>query len=264
MNDKQLTAADSAEYQLTPQEREIAKRVLQRLQRDPLLPSFNVTYAADEQCAISPVHPMQEMAWAALTDALGSGDSTFADVLLNQLANVARMGGKLTARELNGVLAMVRGIGPRNPTEAMLAAQMAAIHNATIVAARKLNHADNIPQQDSASTMLNKLARTFTAQVEALKRYRSTGEQNVRVTHQHVSVTAGQAVVGIGVEGGGGNEKSSQSHALGSDAISGSSDARRAALLGREQAVGLPVPCAGSEGTSRMPHARRPRRGAIR
>jgi hypothetical protein len=46
---------------------------------------------------------------------------------------------------------------------------MAAIHNATIVAARRLTRTETIPQQDSASNMLNKLTRTFAAQVEALR-----------------------------------------------------------------------------------------------
>ena len=58
-----------------------------------------------------------------------------------------------------------------------------------MVAARRLYHVETIPQQDSASTMLNKLARTFAAQVEALKKYRSAGEQTIKV--QHVTVNEG-------------------------------------------------------------------------
>ena len=47
---------------------------------------------------------------------------------------------------------------------------------------------------DSASNAMAKLARTFAAQVEALKRYRSTGQT---VTVQHVNVAhGGQAIVG--------------------------------------------------------------------
>jgi hypothetical protein len=43
--------------------------------------------------------------------------------------------------------------------------------------------------------MLNKLARTFASQVEALKKYRSAGEQTIKV--QHVTVNdGGQAIVG--------------------------------------------------------------------
>ena len=253
-NDKLTTPTGPAEHQLTSQEREVAKRLLQRLERDPLIPRFKVAYSdASEPTAMSirPDHPMAEVAWGTLADALGTGDATFADALLIQLANVARIGQKLTDRELNGILSMVRGIGPRDPTEAMLAAQMAAIHNATMDAARRLNHAENLPQQDSASNMLNKLARTFAAQIEALKKYRSTGEQSVRVTHQHVNVSANQAVVGISQGGGGAHGNESQSHAPSVSSQSGP------ALLGHQQAQPLPLQSPGREGPTRLPDARR-------
>jgi hypothetical protein len=58
-----------------------------------------------------------------------------------------------------------------------------------------LPHLDTLQQQDSAERALNKLARTFTIQMEALKRYRSGGEPQVTV--QNVSVSeGGQAIVG--------------------------------------------------------------------
>jgi hypothetical protein len=56
----------------------------------------------------------------------------------------------------------------------------------------------NIPQQDSAERAFNMLARTFAAQVEALKRYRTGGGQTVRVER----VTRGQAIVGNVTHGG--------------------------------------------------------------
>ena len=89
----------------------------------------------------------------------------------------------------------------------MLATQM-ALHLATITFARRLAHVENIPQQDSAERAFNKLARTFAGQVEALKRYRTGGEQ--RVTVEHVTVNAGgQAIVGA-VSGGGGLRESAR------------------------------------------------------
>jgi hypothetical protein len=94
-----------------------------------------------------------------------------------------------TKEELNFLLSVVRGINPRDETEALIAVQMAAIDNATMAVARCLNRVEAIPQQDSASTMLNKLARTFAVQFEALKKYRSTGEQTIKV--QHVTVNDG-------------------------------------------------------------------------
>ena len=72
--------------------------------------------------------------------------------------------------------------------------------------ARTLNHIENIPQQDSAERAFNKLARTFAAQMEALKRYRSAGQQTVRV--EHVTVTeGGRAIVGNVSYGGSGHSE---------------------------------------------------------
>jgi hypothetical protein len=99
----------------------------------------------------------------------------------------------------------------------MLAAQMTAVHNAVMTFTRRLAHVDNIRQQDSAQNALNKLARTFAAQVAALKNYRLKGEQRVVVQHQHVNVNdGGQAIVGAVMAGPGGAEKTEdQPHALG-------------------------------------------------
>src|SRR6266567_7417953 len=77
----------------------------------------------------------------------------------------------------------------------MLGLQMEAVHMATITIARRLANAEFLQQQDSAERAFNKLARTFVSQMEALKRYRTGGEQ--KVTVQHVSVSeGGQAIVG--------------------------------------------------------------------
>ena len=99
--------------------------------------------------------------------------------------------------------------------------------------------------------MLNKLARTFTTQVETLKKYRSTGEQNIRV--QHVNVSANQAMVGINQGEGGDDEKPNQSHAPSRD------DERSAEMLSQEQAVRMPMSDTGGEREVCMPDARRPR-----
>jgi hypothetical protein len=99
------------------------------------------------------------------------------------------------------MLSVVKGIQPRDHLEAMLAAQMAAVHMATMTFAQRLAQVENIiPQQDSAERAFNKLSRTFTTQMEALKRYRTGGEQ--KVTVQHVSVSeGGQAIVGNVTQG---------------------------------------------------------------
>lgn len=225
-------------------------------------PRFEVSYDGNA-VTIKGVEADSIYEHAQLADLFATADTAFSNGVLEQIANIARTGKQLTSRELNFVLATVRALDPRDATEALLTVQMAAIHNATIVAARRLTHCDTIAQQDSNSNMLNKLARTFAAQIEALKRYRSSGEQNVRVTHQHVNVTAGQAVVGINPGGGGTHENPSQSHALGArPATSGPADARGPALLSQEQALGMPLQGAGREGPESVPHARRTSRSA--
>jgi hypothetical protein len=64
-----------------------------------------------------------------------------------------------------------------------------------VATARRLKRIENIPQQDSAVNGLTKLTRTYAAQMEALKRYRSGGEQKMTVQHVHVA-EGGQAIVG--------------------------------------------------------------------
>ena len=86
------------------------------------------------------------------------------------------------------------GIAPRDEAEAMLAAQMVGVHWLAMDLLRKAN--DRALLND-AGNLAVKLLRTYTTQIEALKRYRSAGEQRVVVQHQHVNVTADQAAVQV-------------------------------------------------------------------
>src|ERR1700756_671842 len=104
-------------------------------------------------------------------EALGTTDPGFLSGFLVQLA---------AERWLNFMLSMVKGVEPRDQVEAMLAAQMAAVHLAIMTFARQLAHVENIAQQDSADRAFNKLARTFATKS---RHYRSSGEQKVTVEH---------------------------------------------------------------------------------
>jgi hypothetical protein len=104
------------------------------------------------------------------------------------------------------MLSVIRDLAPRDPVERMLAVQMAATHVATIRAGRWMATSDNLPQVQAHYTGFNKLARTFAAQVEALRKHRTGGEQ--RVTVQHVNVSdGGQAIVGNVKTGGRGGDE---------------------------------------------------------
>jgi hypothetical protein len=139
------------------------------------------------------------------------------DDAIGHLADASRGQNALSQNGTNFMLSVVKGIEPRDQIEAMLAAQMAAVHAASMTFARRLAHVENIPRQDSAERAFNKLTRTFAAQMSALKEYRSKGEQKMTVQHVHVA-EGGQAIVGnvnAPAEGVGARKKvEEQPHAL--------------------------------------------------
>jgi hypothetical protein len=76
----------------------------------------------------------------------------------------------------------------------MLASQIVGVHWLAMDLLRKAN---DPALRNDVGNLAVKLLRTFTTQLEALKRYRSAGEQRVVVQHQHVNVTADQAAVQV-------------------------------------------------------------------
>ena len=142
-----------------------------------------------------PDHPDQAYGYFLLMEALGTADLDFANGILGQLVNAGSQG-QAAESGVNFMLSVIKGIAPKDHIETMLACQMTDVHMATLtIVAADLLTLTNIPQQDSAERAFNKLTRTFVMQMEALKRYRTGGEQ--KVTVQHVSVSeGGQAIVG--------------------------------------------------------------------
>ncbi len=193
----------SKPHEQTPQEREVVNAYRANVGGKAAVPTITVGEGKDLG-KLDFDHPDKFVATCLLSKAVGTYDPDFLGGILIELANVASKGQTVDAGAVNFMLSMVKGVEPRDQIEAMLAAQMAAVHNANMTFACRLNHVDNIPQQDSAEQAFNKLARTFTSQVEALKRYRSAGEQTVRVEHVTVN-EGGQAIVGNVAAGGRGS-----------------------------------------------------------
>ena len=98
--------------------------------------------------------------------------------------------GEVSECDLDFLLSVVKGIKPQDQIEAMLAAQMAVIQLTLFENRRILRGIEYVAQRDDAAITISKLARTFIVQMDALKRYRSKGEQNVTVSD------GGQAIVG--------------------------------------------------------------------
>jgi hypothetical protein len=79
------------------------------------------------------------MGWLLLSQDLGGVNYQFAGILVSQLANTTQSDqpDRVKTNTLNFMLAAVKAIEPKDEVEAMLAAQMAAIHGR--------DHANGIP-----------------------------------------------------------------------------------------------------------------------
>jgi hypothetical protein len=165
--------------------------------------TLGISQSMDNNClSVLYRHENPEAAALLLMADLCTMDSAFHDGITGQIARIGAQGVKIDAGNSNFLLSVVRAVQPCDEVETMLAVQMGAIHASTMMMARRLNHVENIPQQDAAERALNKLARTYAVQMEALKRYRTGGQQRVIV--EHVTVNAGgQAIVGAVTAGGG-------------------------------------------------------------
>ncbi len=207
--------------------------------------------------AVYPDHPSRAIGQALIAKALGITDETFYAGALKQLINASAEGSEIDVEALNFAVSLVRSIEPRSQLETMLAIQMAAVHLSSMKYMRKMNHAETIPQLDLQERVVNKLMRTFTSQMEALRKHRNGGNQKVVVEHVHVH-EGGQAIVGNVTHGGRPpKERDTQSHGQVDLSIP-----TGAAVLSHIEADQESMPGASGAREERMPVPRSARRGA--
>jgi hypothetical protein len=161
---------------------------------------FAVERRAGKPVRLTQTHVHPDIAVFRMVNALGTTSADLADRLISQILNATHLqpsSAPVSENTLNAALGAVVGIAPRDEAEAMLAAQMVGVHWTTMDLLRQVGATDNRLVFNDMGNMVVKLLRTYTAQLEALKRYRSAGEQRVVVQHQHVNVTADQAAVQV-------------------------------------------------------------------
>ncbi len=159
---------------------------------------------------------------AALRESFGCKEGVLASALLTQVLNICRDNSTDLPDQdtINAAIAAVHGIAPQDEAESLLATQMVGVHFLAMKLLQRSMTANSTVQTEQNVNMATKMLRTFAAQLEALKRYRSKGEQRVVVQHQHLNVSAGQANVQVnaavpGGEGAGGLiESGGQAHAI--------------------------------------------------
>ena len=195
-----------APYKPTVTEQAVIKKFLRHGEANPVIPDLDVTVDPDGKLKLAIDHASQTTGMLLLMDALGIRYASVFNGLVQQLVNAVSLGREASAADVNFALKAVIAMEPRDEVEAMLAAQMVAVHQATMTFSCRLNNVETLQQQDSASKAFTKLSRTFAIQMEALRRYRTGGEQ--KVTVEHVTVNeGGQAIVGNVSHGGGGKQK---------------------------------------------------------
>jgi len=149
--------------------------------------------------------------------ALATGDHDLQMRVLNDIAFTYKgvqsseglASNKLLADACTEIIEALYEAEPQNAFERMLLSQMIGVHQ---VAMRALQNAMLKDQWGEAIDIninrANKLLRTFTAQMEALRRHRTGGQQKVLVEHVTVNDGGQAAFVGeVGSREGGKNEK---------------------------------------------------------
>jgi hypothetical protein len=174
----------------------------ERLKREP------VKFKSGEDASGKPaiVHETTDatLSAAKVTEALGTPNKELQSFLLDQVIRTFRgcessegIDYNKAAEFTNKAMALLNGIQPQDEIEGMLAVQMIAVHNVAMETLRRVMIIGQTFEGEEANVnRATKMLRTFAAQMEALKRYRTGGQQKVIVEHVHVN-EGGQAIVGV-------------------------------------------------------------------
>lgn len=167
----------------------------------PSLPRITVRFEDDGTLATGNSHADETLGILLLMRALGLESTAEYTLFKKQIFGMVKCDatGEHIQRDVNEIVGLIAAHKPHGITEAMLCLQMVAVHLAINKAMMQVVNADHGEVRIANSDVVNKLTRTFTMQVDALKRHRSKGrEQRVVVEHKHYNYVApgAQAVFG--------------------------------------------------------------------
>ena len=166
------------------------------------------------QLSITFQDPDDSLLNVKMSEAFGTADSYLQTHLLEQIMQTFRGTASKDSHDkeasviaLNKTMALLSGIQPQDELEAMLAAQMIGVHNMAMnTLARAILKDQTFEGKQVNVNQATKMLRTYIAQMEAIKKYRTGGQQKMIVEHVHVN-EGGQAIVGTVNQGGGKNDK---------------------------------------------------------
>jgi hypothetical protein len=207
-----VTSPQEPKPELTPDELAEGMRWEEMRKARELSPTPRVVIALDEkgQASVTIGGDKSIIWYAKLQAALGGVEGVVAENVLSFLVNALPPGhdSKPDERTINAALSFVCSMQPRDEAEVMLLAQMAVTAQTAGVINGQMIRTNVRAQQQEQGNLVTKMMRTYTAQMESLKRYRSTGQQKVTVEHVHV-YPGGKAFVGnvSGLPGRGGGDR---------------------------------------------------------
>jgi hypothetical protein len=132
-----------------------------------------------------------------LNTALGTVSSDFVNASLLQLQAASRSPfGTISETAMNAALALISAVAPKDEIEAALAVQMSCTHAVSMAILSKLDSGFGTERRIFAfASAAARLMKTFTMQVEVLRRLRHGGQQYIRVEHVHID-DGGVAIIG--------------------------------------------------------------------
>lgn len=204
---------DMVKREFTDEEKAMVARYLERSKRGAV--KFKSVKTSSSELMYDTTDEVLGM--ARIMEAFGTSEEGLQRYFLNQAiqtykGSVSSDGFDYTRVEefANNAMALLNGIHPQDEIEGMLAIQMIAVHNMAMETMKLAMITNQHPQWiESNLNHATKMLRTFAAQMEALKRYRTGGQQKVTVEHVHVTA-GGQAIVGVVNRGEGNSGKQGQ------------------------------------------------------
>ncbi len=179
---------------------------LQVSQRDqtPQLPAANAGLQRRSRVKRADSGVIEVLSSESLTDMLanirartGVGRDEVAIRLVQQVGRSLHPTPNSSDEAVGQAIATLAELGPQNATEAMLATQMIATHNAALRCMAEAMHCNQtVDGVDRNVLRATRLMRLFNEQLEAMQKLKGkTGQQKVTVEHVHVH-EGGQAIVG--------------------------------------------------------------------
>jgi len=194
--------------ELSPEEYALGVEFFEKRKQAKNPPKLKVVESAEGKKEIHPDVKAEDYlpVWCgARARATGTVDENLGGILIEQAVYASTSIAQGSEGVINSVTAAMAEIEPKDALEGMLVVQMVACHNQALSLMIKATEARSHSQVEKHLNLSNKLLRTFTAQLEALMRYRKKGQQTVRVEHVHVHEGA-QAIVGTVNQGGSKNK----------------------------------------------------------